>query len=131
MCCRCSDSDCQQNINLNVYIARQDPGPDGKFESLDGVDRTVLCYELKPVELGQTGEGIAGGFQVEAGVLHDVILLLLNTVITVETWQGRNGTKDIYLGLLTSAGVILVLLWNVHLHGLSVAQQVGESSWHF
>ena len=91
----------------------------------------MLCYELKPVELGQTGEGIAGCLQVEAGVLHNVILLLLNTVITVETWQGRNGTKDIYLGLLTSAGVILVLLWNVHLHGLSVAQQVGESSWHF
>ena len=38
----------------------------------------MLSYELKPVELGQAGEGIAGGLQVEAGVLHDVILLLLS-----------------------------------------------------
>ena len=37
----------------------------------------------------------------------------------------------IYLCLLTTtAGIVLVLFWYVHLHGLSVTQQVGEPSWH-
>ena len=68
--------------------------PDGEFEGLYGVDRTVLSYELKPVELGQAGEGIAGGLQVEAGVLHDVILLLLSNS---KNLAGMASTALLYL----------------------------------
>ena len=38
--------------------------------------------------------------------------------------------RYIYLILLTPASLILVLLGNVHLHWLGVAEQVGKPSWH-
>ena len=44
------------------------------------MDWTVLGDELQPGELGETGEGVGGELQVQVGVLHQVVLLLLEIV---------------------------------------------------
>ena len=46
--------------------------PNRKLESLHPVAGTVFSNELQPVQLGQPHVGIAGGLQVQAGVLHHV-----------------------------------------------------------
>ena len=115
---------------MKHWIRLRDTTPDGQLESLDGVDRTVLGYELQPVQLGQPSECIAGGLQVQTGVLNNVVLLLLSGYHLGIT-NCKNMPPRIYLCLLTTtAGIVLVLFWYVHLHGLSVTQQVGEPSWH-
>ena len=67
----------ETNIDMKSLSTLSLSSPDGQLQGLHCVHRAVLRNELETVELGEAGVGVAGDLQVQAGVLHHVVQLLL------------------------------------------------------